>query len=136
MTAAAPGGPTPAWPRDEKPTAAFVLSLVAGILAILGGIASAALGALFGALIGFISPGLGGIVALVGFLGLIFGVIIIVGATMINSGVSGKIRTGCVLVILFSIFAVVEGWLGIVVLILGLIGGILGLTWRPSSHST
>ena len=123
----------------EKPTAAFVLSLIAGVLILLGGIFGAIAGIIGGAMIGVI-PGLGwlgGLIVILGFLGLIFGIIVIVGAVMINSGERDRVKTGSIVVLIFSILSLFVGGTGgfIIGFILGLIGGILGLTWKPTEEA-
>jgi len=119
----------------EKPTAAFVLALIAGILGLIVGIIYAIAAAVIGAgLIGAgaaVMPGmagLGGIVMILGFWWLIASILIIVGAIWINSGDPGKVRNGGIMVLIFSILSLPN----LLVFILGLIGGILALTWKPS----
>jgi MFS family permease len=124
---------------SEKPTAAFILSLLGGIFILLGGALSAVIGAYCGALIGAlepIAPGaswLGALTFILMALGVIFGIIVIVGSIMIYQAVPSKVKTGSILVIIFSILSLfVAGSGGFLVgLILGLIGGILGLVWKP-----
>lgn len=123
----------------EKPTAAFVLSLIAGILILLGGIYGAIVGIIGGAIIGVI-PGLGwlgGLIVALGFLGLIFGILVIVGAVMINSGERDKVKTGSIIVLIFSILSLFPGGIGgfVIGFILGLVGSILGLTWKPPEEA-
>jgi len=113
--------------------------LIAGVLILLGGIFGAIVGIIGGAMIGVI-PGLGwlgGLVIILGFLGLIFGIIVIVGAVMINSGERDRVKTGSIIVLIFSILSLFVGGTGgfIVGFILGLIGGILGLTWKPTEEA-
>ncbi|MBS7621927.1 hypothetical protein KEJ32_07445 [Candidatus Bathyarchaeota archaeon] len=121
---------------EERPTAAFVLSLIGGILILLGGIASAILaGMLSGAimLVPFLG-GLGALVIIIGILGLIFGIIILIGAVMINSGEPSKVRTGSIIVLIFSILSLFIGGGFIIGFILALVGSILGLVWKPSGE--
>ena len=121
----------------EKPTAAFALSLVGAIFMILGGLVSVILTMLFG---GFFSivPGMewfGGLMIILGILGLIFGILVLVGAIMIYSGERDKVRTGSILVLVFSILNLIFGSGGFFIgFILGLIGGILGLVWKPEAR--
>src|SRR2546425_13292146 len=73
----------------EKPTAAFVLSLLAGIFILLGGALLAAIGA---AIFAFV-PAVG---LVFGVVGLVFGILVLVGAVMlythpINPGIGGGI---------------------------------------------
>ena len=123
----------------EKPTAAFVLSLIGGILILLGGIFGAIIGIIGGAAMSIV-PGFGwlsGLIIALGILGLIFGIIVILGAVMINSGERGKVRTGSILVLIFSILSLFVGGTGgfIIGFILSLVGSILGLTWKPSEEA-
>lgn len=61
----------------EKPTAAFVLSLIGGILMLITGLIIVAAGAIGGALLGVMGFGwLGGIVLAIGALHLVFGILI------------------------------------------------------------
>ena len=109
----------------DAPTAAFALSLIGGILILLGGIVVAAIGgafAFFGA----------GFVIVVGVWGIICGLICILGATWINSGERDKVRTGSILVLIFSILGLFGGSGFFIGFLLALIGSILGLTWHPT----
>jgi hypothetical protein len=115
----------------EKPTAAFILSLLGAIFYLIGGLAVAALASL-----ALLIPIAGVAIFAVGLVGLISGVIMIVGATMINSSDKGKVRTGSILVLVFllvgAIFTIGGLFIGF---LLALIGSILGLTWSPSVSS-
>ena len=118
----------------DKPTAAFVLSLIGGIFIVIGGLVYIGLGSAIGSL-GF---GLGGsIVAAVGVFGLICGLLTILGAVWINSGEKDKIRNGAILVLVFSILSWVGSFGGFFIgFLLGLIGAILGLTWNPPTMTS
>ncbi len=59
---------------------------------------------------------------------LIVSILIIIGAIWINSGDPGKVRNGGIMVLISSILSLPN----LLVFILGLIGGILALTWKPS----
>ncbi|MEM2522939.1 MAG: hypothetical protein QXW82_07315 [Candidatus Bathyarchaeia archaeon] len=92
----------------------LLLSLAAGILILLGGIFGATVGIIGGTIIGVI-PGfgwLGGLIVALGFLGLIFGILVIVGAVMINSGGRDKVKTGSIIVLIFSILSLFAGGTG------------------------
>jgi hypothetical protein len=129
---------------SEKPTAAFVLSLVAGIFVLLGGGAMAMMGSFIGYYgygmmggywRGMIGSGLGMVglgFGLMGILGLIFGVILVISALMLNNKPQEHATWGSliVLLIVLSIFTSAMGGFG-VGLILGLVGGILAITWKP-----
>lgn len=129
---------------SERPTAAFVLSLISGVLVLLTALIIFVVASLLGLTIGEIGefpeiPGLSELFAMasalfvvMGVLGLIFGALILVGAVMIYSGKPGKVKTGSILVLVFSILSLITVGGGFVIgFILGLIGSILGLTWKP-----
>ena len=140
----------------ERPTAAFVLSLIAGIFIVLGGGMRSMMGSFFGpygfgmmngysgyGMMGYGYPGYGygigyGLTSgwdfeLFGVLGLIFGVIVIVSAIMLNSRPQEHSTWGVLIVIFsaLSIFGGAMGGLG-VGLILGLVGGVLAITWKTT----
>jgi hypothetical protein len=119
----------------EKPTAAFVLSLIGGIIYILVGGLVAAAAAFLGGMFGAVGMGIAGAaVATVGAIGLISGIIMIVGAAMMNSSEKSRVRTGSILVLIFALVGAIFTFGGLVVgFILALIGSILGLTWNPSA---
>jgi len=118
----------------EKPTAAFVLSLLGAIFIIIGGLIYAVVFSIIGSvfdLFGF--GGLGGIITIMGVLGIVWGILVLVGALMMNSEDKGKVRTGSILVLIFSILSWFGAAGGIFIgFLLSLIGSILGLTWHPS----
>jgi hypothetical protein len=120
----------------EKPTAAFVLSLLGSIFIIIGGLIYAVIFSIIGGVFDFIGlGGLGAMAMIIGVLGIVWGIITLVGAIMMNSEDKGKVRTGAILVLIFSILS----WFGaagglFIGFLLGLIGSILGLTWNPSRY--
>lgn len=124
---------------SERPTAAFVLSLISGILVLLTGILILVAAGLISSLGEGHMPGvpyplelIGSLITVIGVVGLIFGILILVGATMIYSGEPSKVRIGSILVLIFSILSLLTVGGGFLIgFILGLIGGILGLTWKP-----
>ena len=117
----------------EKPTAAFVLSLLAAIFIIIGGLFYVVVFSwIGGALDLFGMGGWGYSFVIIGVLGMVWGILTLIGAVMINSGEPGKVKTGAILVLIFSIIS----WFGaaggfFIGFLLGLIGAILGLTWKP-----
>jgi hypothetical protein len=133
----------------ERPTAAFLLSLVGGIFILVGGGAMSMFGRFgfggmmggFRGMMGYGYPAyrygygmMGGLgFGVFGILGLIFGAIVIISAFMLNSKPHEHSTWGTVIVIfsVLSIFGSAMGGFG-VGLILGIIGGILGITWKPS----
>jgi len=108
----------------EKPTAAFVLSLIGAIFILINSIIIA----IAGAFIALFLPGIGAAIAIIG---LIIGIIALVGAIMINSTEPGKVKTGGIIVLIFSIISLIIGGGFFIGFLLGLIGGILALTWKP-----
>ncbi|MEM1949161.1 MAG: DUF6114 domain-containing protein [Candidatus Caldarchaeum sp.] len=108
----------------EKPTAAFVLSLLSGIFIILGGLIGAALGAVATFFLG----GIGGVV---GLLGLVFGIIVLVSAVMLYANPRQHV-VWSILILVFSILSWIGTFGGLIIgFILGLVGGILGLVYKP-----
>jgi hypothetical protein len=120
----------------EKPTAAFVLSLLGSIFIIIGGLIYAVIFSFIGGIFDFIGFGeLGAMAMIIGVLGIVWGILALVGAIMMNSEDKNKVRTGAILVLIFSILS----WFGaaggfFIGFLLGLIGSILGLTWNPPRY--
>lgn len=126
---------------DQKPTAAFVLSLLAGIFIVIGGGVRFMIGALMGrygasrgmmrgfgfGLFARTLRGLGIGFRLIGILAVVFGIIVIVAALLLYIQPSGHVVWG-VLILVFSILSVFGSVIGIV---LGIIGGILAIIWHP-----
>jgi hypothetical protein len=124
--------------EQRKPTAAFVLSLLSGVFALLIGIAIAflaiVLGALFavGGFFGAIFGALGALVAIYAFLALILGAVLIASSIMLYTHPRKHILWSA-LIIAFSVISVVfYQVLMALPFILGLIGGIYGMVWKPS----
>src|SRR3972149_3661288 len=112
----------------EKPTAAFVLSLNGGIFILLAGIVVAVVLGTLGALI----PGLE-FAAGLGIFGVICGVLVMLGGIMIYSRPAQHQMWG-VIVLVFSIlswFGAIGGFF--IGFLLGLIGGILGIVYKPGT---
>ncbi len=105
---------------SEKPTTAFVLSLIGGIFVFLGGLLWAALGTLLAIFLG------------IGFLlyvFLVFGIIILLGAVMMNSNPRLAKTWGIVILVLgvCSLPGVTTTLGGL----LSIVGGALALSWKP-----
>lgn len=131
----------------EKSTAAFILSLVGGVFIILGGGMMTLMGSWlgnFGAGMMGRYGGLGGMMGTGGFgmmqysfgamgvVGVILGAIVIVSAFMLNSKPEQHQIWGA-LIVLFSVLSILGGAMGGfgIGLVLGLIGGVLAITWNP-----
>ena len=112
--------------REEKPTIAFILSLIGGILVLLSGLA---LGA-FGTLIAIFMFGAGFVL----WIFPILGIVIIIGAIMVNFIPSSAEAWGLVILILgiISLIGIVTALGGL----LSIIGGILAIAWKPSTRVT
>lgn len=119
----------------EKPTAAFVLSLIGGIFILLGGafiaVVFATLSGIMGGL-GFGDFGLGSM-TVVGVVGLIFGLIVIIAAVMLYMRPQQHVIWG-VIILLLAIVSIPFSLVGFVIgFILALVGGILGIVFKPSA---
>ena len=70
---------------------------------------------------------------LFGILGVVFGAIIIISAVMLNSKPHEHTTWG-VLIVVFSVLSIFGGAMGGfgIGLVLGLIGGVLAITWKPT----
>jgi hypothetical protein len=113
---------------NDKPTAAFVLSLIGGIFIVLGGIVEAAIGSFFT----LFSFGLTGAVVVLGVVGIILGVVIIAGSAQINSNPERSHVTWGAIILVISIVSIFAGMGGFFIgFILALIGGILAIVWKP-----
>lgn len=127
---------------EQKPMVPFVLSLISGILILIGGLTVTYLGMwrfefmgrmmrgygyAFAARPGYFSP----FISFVGMLGIIFGVIVIASAVMLNRRPTQH-KTWGILILIFSILGIFGGMAGYLVgLILGIVGGALAITWKP-----
>ena len=135
---------------EDKPTTAFIISLIAGVFIILGGGLMSMLGygmmgmmgrdyggfgGMMGPGFGMMGPGFGMMgfaFGMIGILGLIFGVIVIVSAIMLN-GKPQEHATWGTLILIFSVLSLLGSAGGFGVgLILGIIGGVLAITWKSS----
>lgn len=116
----------------KKATAGFIISLIAGILILINGLAWFALRSFVSSFMPIGVPGVGDVaaaaeatLALLGAIGVIFGIIVLVGAILIY--MPGKEVVGGILVLIFSILSIVSFGGFIIGLILGIIGGALGI---------
>ena len=105
---------------DDKPTAAFVLTLIGGIFLLLGGIAVAIGFAIF----------FGGIGAAFGIVGVVFGLIVLLGAVMMYNKPQSHTTWGVIILVL-SIVAFPAIWGFGIGSLLAFIGAILALVYKP-----
>ena len=126
----------------EKPVAPFILSLLGGILILLGAFMMSMFAFVTGNMMGMMSgtmEGFSGAMAIMmGYsfaftiVGLISGGLVILGAVMLYSRPFEKDLWGAV-VIAFSILGMLGGMGGFMVgLVLGIVGGALALVWNPT----
>lgn len=130
----------------ERPTTAYTLSLVGGILILLGGLMTTLVGmwgfGLMGAMRGMMSsvqnivgamvPMVFQMVVLSGAVGTISGVAVIIAAIQLKNKPEQH-STWSTIIIVFSAISLVGAQGGFLVgMVLGIVGGALGLSWRPS----
>ena len=116
---------------SEKPTAGFVVSLIAGIFILLGAIFMMVLSSMIGGFaLGVGAGAAAGIFLIYGAVGLIFAILVLVGAVMLWMKPQSHVAAG-VIILLFSLFSIMSGGGFIIGLILGIVGGILGIVWKP-----
>jgi hypothetical protein len=124
----------------DRPTSAFVLSLIGGIITLISGLISInswfALYSTLGPGFVYSSLGLGDMAsgeAIVFFIiGAICGTLIIVGAVLQHSGEKSRVRRGSILVLIASIVGIPSTYFGMFIGgILSVVGAAQGLAWKP-----
>ena len=137
--------------QATEPTVAFILSLIGGIFILLGGGTMSMIGSYgYGMMNGYggyggmmsgygYSPGFGmmrgySYFGMFGLVGVLFGIAVIASAMMLHRNPAEHSKWGLIILIfsILSIFGSAMGGFGIG-LILGIIGGILALTWKAPS---
>ena len=109
---------------ESRPVAAFILSLIGGVFIMVAGFIVSAIGAL----LTYFMMGVG---AVAGLLGIICGIVIIICAVTLYTKPQEHTAPG-ILIIVFSALSLFGAGGGFLVgFILSLIGGILGVTWKP-----
>ena len=124
---------TTASTSPKRATIGFALSLIAGIFILLNGLAFIALQSLLNSLIDIVPipvaiPGIGiaeAVFATIGAIGVVFAIIVLVGAFLIY--MPGKEVIGGIIVLIFSILSIVTMGGFFIGMILGIIGGALGI---------
>lgn len=121
---------------SERPMAAFALAVVSGLLILLvSGFAIAMwawvapmwggmgmMGGMMGGWMGFLLIG--------PVIGVISGIAVLVGAVMLYNN-PGQSQTWGIIILVFSVLSLLGGGGFLVGAILGIVSGILALTWRP-----
>src|SRR5207245_10509395 len=116
----------------DKPTAAMVLSLIGGLFVIFGGAALAFAGSIIGSFNVTGAASASNTVLALGIVGVIMGIIMVVGGFMMYSKPTSAKMWG-VIVLILAIISWVTAIGGFFIgFLLGLIGGILVLTFKPS----
>ncbi len=133
----------------EKPSAPFAVSLVAGILILIGGMttmfwASSGMPTWGGMMDGMMGSyqgmmggvGMGGGLFFgMGAFGFISGILVLLGSLMLYSR-PREIQTWGIIVLVFSVVSLFGMGGFFIGAILGIIGGILALTWKPTLGQT
>ncbi len=131
---------------EEKPTTAFVLSLIAGVLILIGGAMGITFLGMMGGMFGGWSGMMGGY-GMMGFpwwglgmafgiAGLVIGALVIIAAVMLDSRPAEHRMWGTVILVL-SILSIFGGMAGFGIgFILGIIGGALAISWTPQIRPT
>ena len=110
----------------KKATVGFIISLIAGILILINSLLFVAVAGMIESIPGMdLIPGITEMIAGFAAVGLIFAIIVIIGAILIY--MPGKEIIGGILVLIFSILSIFIGGGFLIGLILGIIGGILGI---------
>jgi hypothetical protein len=105
----------------EKPTAAFVLSLIGGIIMLISGILLT---------VGF-SIFLGGAATIIGAVGLLFGLVVLIGSIMLYQKPQSHTMWGVIILVL-AIIDLPGAWGFGIGSLLAFIGAILALVFKPS----
>jgi hypothetical protein len=106
---------------EKKPTAAFALSILAGIFTLVGAFVASAITSL-------LVPGFPSSMLLIW--GSIAGVLVLVGGWLLYNNAAQR-KLGSTLVLVFSILS-----MNFIGLVLGLIGGFLGYTYKTGANTT
>ncbi len=112
------------------PRTAYLLSLIGGILIVLYALLEVAEAIAFRSEIESLLPGAARLLVGLGSIGVISGVIVVIGAIQLKGNPSSA-KTWGILILVFSLVSFVGGGGLFVGLLLGLIGGIMALTWTP-----
>jgi len=123
------------------PDTAFILAIAGGVLIVIGGLAMAFLGAICGTCVAGIGAatqdpaagiGAGTIVMVLMSIGFISGILVLIGAFLMQKGDPENIRKGSIIIIIFSVFGIAGlNPVSFIGTLLGIIGGVMGITWKP-----
>ncbi|MEM4481775.1 MAG: hypothetical protein QXV04_03540, partial [Desulfurococcaceae archaeon] len=123
---------------SEKPLAAFILILISGVMMVVSSILFMIGASLFIQIPRFFPRLIASLALVIGFAGGILGILILLGAFMINTGNPNKVRTWSIIVLVACVLSILPPinvstlFGGIFIgFTFGIVGAILGLTWRP-----
>lgn len=133
---------------NEKPQVAFILSLIGGILMLLGGgvfstwfmfggLGMGGMMAGFGDMMGGFQGMMGSFGIPFGFMsgffliGLVSGVLVMIGALMLNTRPTEHTAWG-IIILVFSAISILGMGGFLVGAILGIVGGALAISWKPT----
>ncbi|MEM0284896.1 MAG: hypothetical protein QXZ22_04120 [Sulfolobales archaeon] len=126
---------------SEKPTVTLVLLLVGGTLIVLAGVIELLVSIELGILGSRVGVTRQLATLTFGVLPVLFGALVIVGAVVANSSELSRVRAGATLGLVFGTLSllVMRGTgiyprLLLAGLLLSVVGGIVGLVWKPSLH--
>jgi len=129
---------------QETPIAAFILSLIGGVLILIGGVVSSVWFMSGGYGVGGMMGGYGGMMGGFGFpfglmgnlwpMGLVAGTLVIIGALMLNARPAEHTAWGTIILV-FSIISFIGMGGFFIGAILGIAGGAVALSWRPISKA-
>ena len=113
------------------PSTAYILSLIGGILILIGGIIEAAPAAVVGSVVaGLGFGGFGALIIALGVIALLFGILVLYGALQLKNHPQTA-KTWGILILVFSLLSFIGGGGFYIGAILGIVGGILALVWNP-----
>jgi energy-converting hydrogenase Eha subunit A len=126
---AAPGS------TSSYPSTAYILSLIGGILILIGGIATAIIAAFIGAYSLSVIPGLAALAIAFGIVALILGIVILYLAMQLRQNPrTDAVHNNGIIILVLAIVSIFVGGGGFYIgAILAIIGGILALVWKPGS---
>jgi len=126
------------------PITAFILSLIGGVLILIGGVVSSVWFMSGGYGVGGMMGGYGGMMGGFGFpfglmgnlwpMGLVAGTLVIIGALMLNARPAEHTAWGTIILV-FSIISFIGMGGFFIGAILGIAGGAVALSWRPISKA-
>ncbi|MEM0066061.1 MAG: hypothetical protein QXK66_03930 [Sulfolobales archaeon] len=126
---------------SEKPTVTLVLLLVGGTLIVLAGVIELLVSIELGILGSRVGVTRQLATLTFGVLPVLFGALVIVGAVVANSSELSRVRAGATLGLVFGTLSLlvmrstgIYPRLLLAGLLLSVVGGIVGLVWKPSLH--